>query len=236
MNGIYDVDWLAEGPVRAAVHKVVEALRRGGWAPAGPSAGTFEGRFAQLQGCEVPATAFTPAMCCLFYELGHCLRPRQLVGVGTYCGTALNLLAAGAADGIGPGVEALGLDLDGAATALARRNAARMGLGHVAEYRQADGMDYLASRRNRPPIDLLYLDLDHPREGKAGYARAFGLAWRCLADRAFVLAHDALVPKFRRDLLQLRKRVLAAGFGLILDIPIDRAGLFVAARRDLGNS
>ena len=45
-----------------------------------------------------------------------------------------------------------------------------------------------------------------------------------------VLAHDALVEKFRADLARLRGRLQTAGLRLVIDVPIDRAGLLVAAR------
>lgn len=68
--------------------------------------------------------------------------------------------------------------------------------------------------------------------GKSGYAEAFEKVRPHMAAGAFLLAHDALVPKFHADLELLRDRVRASGdFNLLLNIPVDRAGLFLSARR-----
>ena len=94
----YQVNWKQEEDLVLAIRNAVRALRGSStdWAEAPVEA--FEVRFEQLQSCEVPATAFTPAMCRFFYEIAYASGPMSIVGLGTYCGIALNLLAAGSVD------------------------------------------------------------------------------------------------------------------------------------------
>ena len=234
MPAVYDVDWAAETAMNSAIRCLIRALNESGWLDSQPPCeGGFRSRFAQLQDCEVTATAFTPAMCRLFYELGYAISPRHPLGIGTYCGTAMNLLVAGAKDRNDRGLEALGIDLDPSVNRIAIANASKMQVEGCVRYLDGDGLDYFSNPGNDSfPIDLLYLDFDDPATGKAGYAKAFQKARPYMAPNAFVLAHDALVPKFHTDLELLRAQVMASGdFELLLDIPIDRAGLFLAARR-----
>jgi predicted O-methyltransferase YrrM len=234
MPAVYDVDWAAETAMTSAIQCLIRALNDSGWLDSQPpSEDAFQSRFAQLQDCEVTATAFTPAMCRLFYELGYAIAPRHPLGIGTYCGTAMNLLVAGAKDRNDRGLKAFGIDLDPSVNRIARGNAIKMQVDDCLRYFDGDGLDYFSNpRNNRCPIDLLYLDFDDPVTGKAGYAEAFQKARPYMAPNAFLLAHDALVPKFHTDLELLRAQVKSSGdFELLLDIPIDRAGLFLAARR-----
>lgn len=235
---IYNVDWSQDELVGPAIHQLITALHRADRTSTGPDMALFLRRFEQLQRCDVPSTALTPAMIRLLYELSYAVVPRRLVGIGTFCGSAMNMLAAGAIDrAIQNGenkekdVAAIGLDIDASAIIKAHENAKRMQLDHAVQYIEADGLEFIAGE---PPksIDLLYLDFDDPVMGKHGYADAIERARDALAPGSFVFAHDAIVPKFHKDLERLRATLRASGdFDFILDIPIDRAGLLVATGR-----
>ena len=107
------------------------------------------------------------------------------------------------------------------------------GAGTTVVYHDANALEYLGSPGNESQIDLLYIDVDDAVRGKADYALAFDLAADRLIPGAFVLAHDALVPRFRDDLTALHERVRATNdFDRVLNLPLDRAGLFVAHKKE----
>lgn len=164
MPEVYDVDWSAEAATTSAIQRLIRALNDSGWLEGlPPGEAGFRSRFDQLQDCDVIDTASTPAMCRLFYELGFAIAPRRPLGIGTFCGTAMNLLAAGAKDRNARGLDAEGIDLDPLVNRMARRNAARMQLDGCVRHLDGDGLDLLSRpREDRSPSDLLYLDFDDP--------------------------------------------------------------------------
>ncbi|NOT07864.1 MAG: hypothetical protein HOP28_06625 [Gemmatimonadales bacterium] len=196
-----------------------------------PTSDRFLLWFGRFQRCHITATAMTPAALLLLYQLGFAVGPRRLVGVGTYQGLAMGALTAGASDRHhGKDVSGVGVDVDGLATSLARSNARKLGLAGRLSYVTEEGTVHLDRRVE--PIDLFYLDLDDPLTGKAGYQLAFEHSRRLLTGRAVVVAHDATSPRFTADLAELRRHLLADGrFGLLLDVPIDAAGMLIAGSR-----
>lgn len=181
---------------------------------------------------EVPSTTFTPIMRRLIFALGFKARPRVIVGVGTYVGYTFSWLLRDRADGeSAPFCEsAFGIDTDAAANKLARRNCAAIGHGGRLTFMDGDGVALLPQFKE--PIDLLYLDLDDPATGKAGYRRALEAASTLLRPGGLVLAHDACVGKFASDFDAYHGYVQESGlFSGTWVLPVDHCGLSVAAVR-----
>jgi predicted O-methyltransferase YrrM len=122
-----------------------------------------------------------------------------MVGAGTFAGFAFAWFAVGHARGqdLPPLVEAVGLDVEAEATALARRDAAALDLGAKLRFEQADAATWL--RACRDPISLLYIDIDAPGSRKGGYVEVLEAARPKLTPGALVIAHDACVPLFASD-------------------------------------
>lgn len=177
----------------------------------------------------VPATSITPMMRRLLFAIGLAARPRTIVGVGTYVGYPFAWL-------IGRGVEraplahvgdATGIDVDAEATAIARRNCAVLGHGSRLRFLTSDGAEAL--RRESAPIDLLFVDLDDPVDGKLGYAEVVEAALPRLRSGSLVLAHDPCVPRFASDFEAYHRFIRESHrFAGAWVLPVDPCGLAVA--------
>jgi predicted O-methyltransferase YrrM len=181
---------------------------------------------------DVPATTLTPIMRRLLFALGLAVRPRNVVGVGTYVGYTFSwLLRDRSDDETAPFVQiAMGIDIDAQANALARRNCATLGHGEHLTFMDADGVVAVAQFQH--PIDLLYLDLDAPHEGKAAYRHVLRAASSRLRSGAFVLAHDPCVAAFEEDFKAYDRYIRDSGlFSDAWVFPVDACGLSVAVVR-----
>lgn len=230
MSQIYNTDWRAESALVDATKGLLRALRAHAVVTHNPPPdGVFEDWFVAVQRCHVDATSITPAMLRLLFEFAYVAAPAYIVGVGTGQGLPMSAIVAGAvARRDEQDVEAVGVDQDYAANEWAAANAYALRLNSFLTYRTVDGVSYLGSRRK--PIDLLYLDLDDPLDGKAQYATVFEHARHLLRRDGVVLAHDATSTKFLKDIAAFRQRLESDGrFSTILTVPIDAAGLLLAA-------
>lgn len=153
----------------------------------------------RIESFEVPWTTITPLMRRFFYALSAAARPERMVGAGTYAGFAFAWFVMGHSRGQRrlPLVEAVGLDIEAEATALARRNATALDLGARLRFEQAEAATWL--RACPTPISLLYIDIDAPGSRKSGYADVLEAARLKLMPGALVVAHDACVPLFASD-------------------------------------
>jgi predicted O-methyltransferase YrrM len=153
----------------------------------------------RIEGFDVPWTTVSSLMRRFFYALSAAVQPKCIVGAGTYAGFALAWFVMGKAQGQGslPLVEAVGLDIDAEATALARHNAKALGLGARVRFEQAEAATWL--RGFSSPISLLYIDIDAPGSRKGGYVQVLEAARSKLIPGALVVAHDPCVPLFAED-------------------------------------
>lgn len=147
----------------------------------------------------IPSTTFTPAMRRFLFALGWAVGPRTIVGVGTFVGYTFTWLLRDRTDPeAGPFFDlAIGVDVDGDSTRLAVENCTVLHHGDHLRFVAADGVTAVAGMSMA--IDLLFLDLDDPVTGKAGYVDVLGAALSRLNPGALVVAHDACVPRFRAD-------------------------------------
>jgi predicted O-methyltransferase YrrM len=180
----------------------------------------------------VPFTTITPVMRRLLFALGFAARPATIVGVGTFVGYAFTWLLRDRADkASGPHFNfGLGLDIDGEATALATRNCQYLGHREHLRYHTEDGVTAVAALCR--PIDLLFLDLDDPVTGKAGYVEVLRAALPRLRPAATVLAHDPCVERFQEDFAHYHEFVESTdAFSDVCVIPLDACGLALARVR-----
>lgn len=216
-----------------AAERLLERLAGAGLLPpaAFPGSAFHELRARVHDAFEVPETSITPMMARTLFAVAAALRPRMVVGIGTYAGNALVWLA-------GPTLcrpplqdagAAVGCDIDAGATALARANFARLDPAGPVELVQADGHDLLAA--STEPIDLLYLDADRPGDRKGVYRSLLEAALPRLRPGAVVLAHDACLPLFaealRPYLALVRDR---ASFRASLALAVDDCGVELTVR------
>jgi predicted O-methyltransferase YrrM len=224
---IFSVDWAQEADLLDAIHVFEDALLGVGVLKSVPSEPhAFLEFFEGVQKLRIDQTAITAAMLKLLFDLGYATGSANLVGIGTYQGLPISALTAGArlrSDGC----NAVGIDVEPESNIIARDNANHLGLSQHLQFVDGDGAAYLEGSTGA--IDLLYLDLDDEHIGKKGYVKCFLKAIPYFSDHAVVLAHDAISPKFTKDLEDLRRAVASNGrFDVLLDIPIDSAGLFLA--------
>jgi predicted O-methyltransferase YrrM len=212
------------------VDRLLDLLRQEKALPASPASTPWDAflRLSDLihETYEIPSTTITPMMRRLLFALGLAARPRHLLGIGTYAGYAFSWLLRDRTDPEATPflVDAVGVDVDRRANALARRNCARLGHGDRLTFRDVDGV--AALRGSRQEIDLLYLDLDDPRTGKAGYRAALEAAAPRLRSGALVLAHDACVPRFEQDMRSYHEFGRDSGlFANVWVFPVDFCGL-----------
>jgi predicted O-methyltransferase YrrM len=188
----------------------------------------FVGVQRKIERFEVPWTTITSAMRRFFYALSATAGPERMVGAGTYAGFGFAYLTMGHARGQGSPtlVEAVGLDIDAEATALARRNATLLDLGEQLRFEQAEAITWL--RDCRTPISLLYIDIDVPSHRKSGYIDVLEAARPKLTPGALIVAHDACVPLFASDFERFHAAIKQDS-GLIGPqvLPLDECGVSV---------
>ena len=187
--------------LEGVIDRLLVGLAGAGTIPEGPLPDWS--RFGELSRAihahfSVPATTFTPAMRRLLFGLGATVAPRTIVGVGTYVAYTYSWLLAGSSSAARPFTRAIALDPDQDANRVARANLSGLTFGSRVAVVDAPGSDVLGHVTG--PIDLLFLDLDDPITAKAGYADVLRLAEPALAPGALVIAHDACVPRFARDM------------------------------------
>jgi len=175
---------------------VIARLGQAGFCPparaAFPSEGFHRVRDLIVERFQTPDTTMTNLACRVLYGLAWASRPETVLGLGTFVGYAAAWLFA-------PGLPALGAyrarrliacDIDPDASELARRNFSQLPGGEAVEVLHVDADRCVEEVEG--PIDLLFLDVDSPSEGKAG---------------ALVVAHDITHPWFQADLSGYRTLV-----------------------------
>jgi predicted O-methyltransferase YrrM len=148
----------------------------------------------------VPGTSITPVMERLLYALGAVRRPKRIIGIGTYCGSAL-VWCVGSSCGSGRVYDAdmvYGIDIDQEATARAKENFSKLAHTNHIELLTEDGLN--AVERLEGPFDYLLLDVDSKDLGKGIYSDLLERIYERLGDGAWVLAHDTAVPPFAKQL------------------------------------
>lgn len=179
---------------------------------------------------EVPQTSITPIMSRTLFALSASLRPRRIVGIGTYAGNGLVWLAGPALWGRrATDAQVVGCDIDPGACELARRNFRRLDSAEPVELRCCDGHELLAEGDD--PIDVLYLDADDPTIRKGVYRSLLEQALPRLRPDAVVLAHDVMLPIFAADLRPYLEMVReGGGFRASLALAVDGCGLELTIR------
>jgi predicted O-methyltransferase YrrM len=195
-----------------------------------PDWAAFRAAQTTIESFDVPWTTVTSVMRRFFYALSAAAQPERMIGAGTYVGFAFAWFAmAHAQTESKPSrlVEAVGLDIDGGATAFARRNAMLLDLGTRLRFEQAEAITWL--RACRSPISLLYIDIDAPDSRKSSYVDVLEAARPNLAPGALVVAHDACVPLFAADFARFHsgierdRRMLGPQI-----LPLDECGVSVS--------
>jgi predicted O-methyltransferase YrrM len=183
------------------------------------------------QNFQVPQTSITTAAARLFFGIAESLKPRLVVGLGTYYGNGLVwLLGPYLSDPNNYGrCRALACDLDVRAVDTCRENFRRVGLSTEVRIVREDAFVLLP--RVNDPIDLLFIDVDHPSERKSIYAPLLRLALDKLAPGALVVAHDRYEPAFATDFASYLEIVNDRRyFNLSAGVPVDRAGVELSRR------
>lgn len=204
--------------------------------PAGVQGGFHRARAAIRQGFEVPCSSLTPLAARVLYGLAATVRPRSLLGIGTFAGNLFGFLTAA---GFGPtavyaGECAVGLDVDAWATRTATRNFRRAGYCDRVRFETRDGR----TPPEPPPggWSLVLLDADDPVRRKGVYCELLDAVEPHLADGALVLAHDTTYPKFAAELAPYLARVRSSAYRGSVSLPVDEYGLELSVYRQDGRS
>lgn len=216
----------------AITHRVLATLKEAGFFPAPVPEADLEA-FHQFRRqvratFHVPETSITPLMARLLFGIAHVQNPNRIVGVGTYAGNSLVWLAGPTLMGLGRAVEVLGVDIDPAATSLAQANFAALAPG-PSPIRLVTGDARQPERFVCGKVDLLYIDVDDPENGKRLYRPVLEAFLPYLAPGALVLAHDICEVKFEQDLEPYRALVRDRGrFRRTVTLKVDPFGLEVS--------
>jgi predicted O-methyltransferase YrrM len=173
----------------------------------------------------VPSTSITVLASRVLWGISVVVQPRTVVGVGTFYGNALSWLLG---PGFSPtaqyeGARAVALDINAVAAQGFQSNAESIGLR--VDSRHADGLSWL--RESDEPIDLLYLDLDTPDNGKWGYIECLAAARDKLRPGAIIVAHDVFEQKFAAEMSQFIE-ILGREATWVAKIATDTYGVGVA--------
>ncbi|MFL6127730.1 MAG: O-methyltransferase [Mycobacteriales bacterium] len=147
----------------------------------------------------VPHTTMTPLARRLLFGLAAARQARDVLVLGSFVGYAAVWVFGPALppDPLYRADSLLACDVLGPAVDAATANFGALGAADAVRVVRSDAADLLA-RLDRP-VDLLYLDVDSPEEGKRGYAPLLTAALPRLAPGALVLAHDVTHPFYRDD-------------------------------------
>jgi predicted O-methyltransferase YrrM len=187
-------------------------------------------RVAVREQFEIPWTAITPRMQRLIYAINAIAQPRVMVAVGIFCG---NTFISNAGAAIGPGAtyhaeRLVGLEINPAEAARARRNVWLIDPARQAEVLAEDGLPWL--ERFTGTIDLLYLDADGTEgRGKSIYLDLLETGLHALRPGSLVLAHNSV--NCARDLADYLAYVRdTANFRASMNMIVDDQGLEVSLR------
>jgi len=187
-------------------------------------------RRAVAQEFEIPWTAITPRMQRLLYAVNAILQPRRMIAAGVFCG---NTFISNAGAAVGPGacyraLDLVGVEIDAAEAARARRNVGRIGPTGVARIVAEDATRTMTVLDE--PIDLVYLDADGAGgRGKGIYLDILLAGYAKIPPGGVVIAHNsvnsagALVNYF--DFVRNH-----ANFRASVNVIIDPEGIEVSVR------
>lgn len=182
-------------------------------------------------GFTVPHTTMTPLARRLLFGLAAARRARDVLVLGSFVGYAAVWVFGPALppDPLYRAGSLVACDVFGPAVEVAVENFDAIGAGDAVRMVRSDAADLLAGLER--PVDLLYLDVDSPEEGKRGYAPLLTAALPRLAPGALVLAHDVTHPFYRDDvapyLSMTRDREL---FRRTATVEVDPCGLEISLR------
>lgn len=208
------------------VDKIVAALTKAGvltctspvpWAKFGLVSRKIHAQF------DIPDTSLTPIMRRVLFAIGYASGGREIACVGSHVGYALAVVASGAASRA-PLERITGLDPNRIANRLARRNLATLFSREISTIIDGESPGDLYSIPGSP--DVVLLDLDSPRSGKAGYVDALLSIVDRLPVGAIILAHDPCVPRFASDFAKFHEAIEGhARLSGPWIFPVDRCGL-----------
>lgn len=145
----------------------------------------------------VPATSITPIMRRFLFGIANCAQPEIIAGIGTYHGYAISWLL-GCQHPKSQFKSAYLFDPDTSAMEMCKTNIQTMGFNdEMIQYIPKQVQESIGCINK--PIDILYIDLDNPINGKHEYTDVLQLILPLLRPGALILAHDALVTKFKKD-------------------------------------
>ncbi|NEP00407.1 MAG: hypothetical protein F6K58_17350 [Symploca sp. SIO2E9] len=190
--------------------------------------------FAQLSkqvhdNFQIPSTTFTPMMRRLVFAIAETAQPRNIVGAGTFVGYTFAWLIRERAEASHPPDCAIGIDVDSEANIIARTNCRILNHDNHLNFLDGDAVTWL--KQLDIPIDLLYVDVDSPEQGrKMLYVDVLEASLPRLRSGALVLAHDASLPLFANSFAQynafVRNHPKLVG---PWTLPVDECGLSVTA-------
>lgn len=227
MPNVYaDIDWATQG----AAIDTVDALLGATIGRERPRSLTaFERRFEQVQAFDVDQTGFTALMMYFLHRVGVLVEPRLVIGCGVHAGLAFSMLAAGADEG-GRLVQAVGVDENDRCTVESTKNAAHLGIGARLRFETTPPCDFIAGVEM--PIDVLMIDVLDAVHGKRDYTRLARLAEPKMAPGGILLAHDACVPHWQRDIKDLTAYLVdSRQFLGPWCLPIDNTGMLLAVHQ-----
>lgn len=153
---------------------------------------------------EVPHTTMTSLTRRVLFGLAAAHQPSTVLVLGCFVGYAAVWVFGPALPPapLYPAARLTACDVFPPAVDGARANFAALGAGAAVDVVLSDAADLLAGLDGS--IDMLFLDVDSPDEGKRAYAPLLAAARPLLAPGALVLAHDVTHPYYLDDVAPYR--------------------------------
>lgn len=146
----------------------------------------------------LPKTSITPIMARVLYGLVTIIKPRRILGIGTYMGNALLWIVGPYIDSTERFEYAYGVDIDPKATEIAKANFSKLSLTIKPQFITDDGIK-IAEKLHKS-FDLVYIDVEDERLGKSIYLPILRKIDPYIVKNGLVLAHDIAVSKFKNQL------------------------------------
>ncbi len=179
----------------------------------------------------VPGTTLTRQAAHLLFAIAYQLQAGVIVGAGTYVGYCFSWLLRDAldADAGRPPCFAIGFDVDKAANRQARSNCQVLGHEHKLIFKTCDAFVGIQSLKRK--IQLLYIDVDSPEDGKRKYRTILEAALPHLAPGAVIIAHDPCVALFKDDFEAFHSFIRSQpSLTAPLILPVDECGMTITAQ------
>lgn len=179
----------------------------------------------------IPQTSITPLMSRVLFGISFHLKPKVILGIGTYVGYTLALVSGYIQiKKVSGKYKVYGVDPDRKAIEIAKKNFSELKGNKYTYFFAMKGEQFISKCSDG--IELLYLDADDPINRKGIYSKLLKLVYSKLSNKAVVIAHDVLYPKFRNNFKEYLGIVRDESlFKKSITLPLDKYGVEISIKK-----